>query len=136
MKLTILEVERAVCAKFKLTPEQIRRRTRCHYIARPRQIVMFLCRELSGTPYPKLGRHYGMDHTSGLHAFRRIGELVQTKPKVAEHVAACRALLPSTASKLAVDRHYAELVRKGCVSWPVGSEPREPMGNESVAYKP
>jgi chromosomal replication initiator protein len=121
MKLTIAEIERAVCAKFKLTPEQIRRRTTYRYICRPRQIVMFLAREISGTPYPRLGRHFGQDHTTAIHAVRRIRKLVQTKPKVAEHVEACRALLPSVEAKLARYRNDADRLKRGEVSWPADS---------------
>lgn len=124
--MTIKDVETAVCAYFRIPPDRLHRygqHREIWGITRPRQIVMFLARDVSETPYPRLGRYYRKHHTTAMLGVRRIRMLVRDNPKVAEHVAACRALLPSMAVKKATDRHHAELLKQGHVSWVAGTKP-------------
>ena len=64
-KYIVRDIERAVCLRFKITPERLRGRECQRKIARPRQIAMALARELTGASLPQIGRHFGRDHTSG-----------------------------------------------------------------------
>lgn len=60
-------------------------------VARPRQIAMFLARELTVHSLPEIGRYFGgRDHTTVIHAIRRITGLCATEPPVAHDVAMLR----------------------------------------------
>jgi chromosomal replication initiator protein len=52
MTYIIRDIERAVCQRFKLTPERLRGAGRQRKIARPRQIAMYLARELTDASLP------------------------------------------------------------------------------------
>lgn len=92
-KPTLQEIDTAVCDRFKLFPGLIRARVKRRSIVRPRQIAMYLARNLTGLSYPKLGVHFGRDHTTIIVGVRRIAGLVQTNPKVAGYVAELEAIL-------------------------------------------
>ena len=62
-------------------------------MARPRQIAMFLAREMTGLSLPRLGTHFARDHTTILHAVRRITRLMEQDPAFADAVQGCRELL-------------------------------------------
>lgn len=90
---TLRDIEAAVCARFGLTPEILRGPKKQRGIARPRQIVMFLAREMTMLSYPRIGAHFNRDHTTVLFGERRIRELITQKPKLADYVKECRALV-------------------------------------------
>lgn len=77
MKYIIHDIERAVCLRFKLTPAQLRAPDRSRRIVRPRQIAMFLARELTNASYPKIGQHFNRDHATVIAGRRRITILMQ-----------------------------------------------------------
>lgn len=94
MKPTLRDIEEAVCLRFKISHYQICSPMRARRIARPRQIAMSLCRELTGASLSRIGDHFGgKDHSTVLFACRRIHQLQIEKPKVAQYVAECRALI-------------------------------------------
>jgi chromosomal replication initiator protein len=69
---TIAEIQQATCAHFGLTAEELLSSTRTPRIAWPRQLAMYLARELTGASLPAIGREFGgRDHTTVLHACRR-----------------------------------------------------------------
>lgn len=74
---TLRDIEAAVCARFGLTPEILRGPKKHRGIARPRQIVMFLAREMTPLSYSRIGVHFNRDHTTVLFAQRRIRELIE-----------------------------------------------------------
>jgi chromosomal replication initiator protein len=90
---SLRDIEAAVCARFGLTPEILRGPKKQRGIARPRQIVMFLAREMTQLSYPHIGAHFNRDHTTVLHGERRIRALMAEKPKLADYVRECRALV-------------------------------------------
>ena len=55
-------------------------------IARPRQIAMYLAKDLTSKSLPEIGLAFGRDHTTILHAIRLIEDLVKTDATIAEHV--------------------------------------------------
>jgi len=90
---TLRDIEMAVCARFGLTPEILRGPKKHRGIARPRQIVMYLAREMTPLSYPRIGAWFHRDHTTVLWGERRIRQLMIEKPKVAAYVRECRALV-------------------------------------------
>ena len=87
------DIENAVAARFGLTREAMRCLPRARAVARPRQIAMFLAREITDHSLPRIGRHFGRDHTTVLHAVRRIKRLTAEDPRIAAEVEGCRELL-------------------------------------------
>ena len=90
---SLRDIEAAVCARFGLTAEILRGPKKHRGIARPRQIVMFLAREMTPLSYPQIGAHFHRDHTTVLSGERRIRFLMTERPKVAAYVKECRALV-------------------------------------------
>ena len=72
----IAEIQRAVGLHFgtKMIDMVSARRSRC--VARPRQVAMYLARQMTTLSLPQIGRHFGnRDHTTVMHACRKIEEL-------------------------------------------------------------
>ncbi len=69
---TIPEIQAAACEHFGLSSAELLSSTRVARIAWPRQVAMYLARELTSESLPAIGRHFGgRDHTTVLHAWRR-----------------------------------------------------------------
>jgi chromosomal replication initiator protein len=66
------EIQRATCELFGLSSDELLSTSRTSRIAWPRQLAMYLTRELTGESLPAIGRHFGgRDHTTVMHACRR-----------------------------------------------------------------
>ena len=66
------EIQAAACQHFGLSAEELLSPSRTARIAWPRQVAMYLARELTDESLPAIGRHFGgRDHTTVLHALRR-----------------------------------------------------------------
>lgn len=66
-------VKKAVCRKYNIKITDIESKKRNREFAFPRQIAMYLCRELTDLSFPKIGESFGgRDHTTVLHAYEKI----------------------------------------------------------------
>ena len=75
-RLTVDRIQRAVCEVFSLTPTDMVSKRRARVIARPRQVAMYLCKKLTKRSLPDIGRRFGgRDHTTVMHAVKRIDQL-------------------------------------------------------------
>lgn len=80
----LAEVKLATCRVFKMTMRELVSPIRCRALARPRQMAMYLCYHLTARSYPEIGRAFGdRDHTTVIHACRRIEDLLADDPEVA-----------------------------------------------------
>jgi chromosomal replication initiator protein len=71
-------VLRAVADKFQLQPAQLKQKTNAQQIAYPRQIAMYLIKELTHSSLPEIGRMFGgKHHTTVLHSVQKIDKLRQ-----------------------------------------------------------
>jgi len=71
-------VLRAVAEKFQLQPAQLKQKTNAQQIAYPRQIAMYLIKELTHSSLPEIGRMFGgKHHTTVLHSVQKIEKLRQ-----------------------------------------------------------
>lgn len=69
-------IKRVICRRYNIPLRQIESATRKANVVRPRQIAMYLVRQHTTHSYAEIGRRLGgRDHTTILHAFRKIGEL-------------------------------------------------------------
>ena len=79
--MSIEAIIRAVAVKFNLQPAQIKLKSNRRDIARPRQIAMYLAKDLTEASLPEIGRAFGgKHHTTVLHSIHRIEELRQKDP--------------------------------------------------------
>jgi chromosomal replication initiator protein len=93
MIITIRDVERAVCLRFRISREELLARDSARVVTRPRQIAMYLARELTGASYPRLGQHFGRDHTTVLYAWRMTKKRMTQDAKLAVEVEICREII-------------------------------------------
>ena len=96
MILTIRDVERAVCLRFHLSREQMLEKNPKRAVARPRQIAMYLARELTGASYPRLARYFARDHTSVLYGCRKTVERMAKDARFKAEVEGCKEILEKT----------------------------------------
>ncbi len=76
MRLTVDKIQRAVTEEFKITMDDMASKRRARAVARPRQVAMYLCKKLTKRSLPDIGRRFGgRDHTTVMHAVKRITEL-------------------------------------------------------------
>jgi chromosomal replication initiator protein len=91
---TVDEIQRIACEHFGLEADDLLSASRSPRIAWPRQLAMYLSRELTGESLPAIGRHFGgRDHTTVLHACRRTAERIDSDARTRSAVAELRALL-------------------------------------------
>ena len=91
--MTLGEIERIVAARFGVAPGAIKSLNRERKVARPRQVAMALARELARLSLPRIGTYFCRDHTTILHACRRVAKLSAADPDFARAVEGCRLLL-------------------------------------------
>ncbi len=73
--VSIEDIQEAVGAKYHVKIGDLKSRRRSKTLVHPRQIAMFLCRELTDASFPEIGRHFGgKDHTTIIHACRQIAK--------------------------------------------------------------
>jgi chromosomal replication initiator protein len=92
MRPTPADIIKAVSMRFELNSTQIVGRNAIRTYSRPRQIAMFLAREMTSMSYPQIGRHFRRDHTTVLWAVRGITKLLDTDREALEAVETCRQL--------------------------------------------
>lgn len=86
-KISCESIKKIVCKHFNIKIADIESSKRTRNLAHPRQIAMYLCRELTDTSLPKIGEAFGgRDHTTALHACEKISEEIKTNPATAELV--------------------------------------------------
>jgi chromosomal replication initiator protein len=78
---SIEEIKHAACAQFGISPEELVSSSRTARLSWPRQVAMYLSRELTQESLPAIGRQFGgRDHTTVLHAWRRTEERMSSNP--------------------------------------------------------
>jgi len=83
--VTIDNIQKTVAEYFQMRVADLNSGKRSRSIARPRQIAMTLAKELTSHSLPEIGTAFGgRDHTTVLHANRKIAELREADPRVSE----------------------------------------------------
>lgn len=83
--ITIENIQKTVADYYKVRVAELLSERRSRSVARPRQIAMALSKELTSHSLPEIGDAFGgRDHTTVLHACRRIKELRDTEQRIAE----------------------------------------------------
>jgi len=93
-RVTVEDIQKTVAAYHGMPVSTLLSKRRTRDIVRPRQEAMFLCKELTSRSLPDIGRRFGdMDHTTVMHACKRIGKLIDDNNNVRADVEALRRLL-------------------------------------------
>ncbi|WP_434616606.1 chromosomal replication initiator protein DnaA [Tabrizicola sp. M-4] len=93
-KLTIEEIQRKVAEHYNIRLSDMIGPKRVRTIARPRQIAMYLAKQLTPRSLPEIGRRFGgRDHTTIMHGVRKIEELMSTDSQLADDLQLLRRLL-------------------------------------------
>jgi chromosomal replication initiator protein len=77
-KISVDSIMRAVGERFNLQPAQLKMKSNTRQIAYPRQVAMYMVKELTRASLPEIGRYFGgKHHTTVLHSIQKIEELRQ-----------------------------------------------------------
>ena len=88
-RLTVDRIQRAVCEAFSISLTDMSSKRRARAVARPRQVAMYLSKKLTKRSLPDIGRRFGgRDHTTVMHAVKRITELRSEDPTFDAQVSA------------------------------------------------
>jgi len=86
-RVTVDEIQKLVSDHYNMKQADLIGERRARAVARPRQVAMWLAKSLTTRSYPDIGRRFGgRDHTTVLHAVRRIEALKLTDPQIAADV--------------------------------------------------
>jgi len=93
-RVTIEEIQKRVSEHFNVRVTDMHSARRARAVARPRQVAMYLSKQLTARSLPEIGRKFGgRDHTTVMHAVRKIEELKSTDPGFAEDIELLRRML-------------------------------------------
>jgi chromosomal replication initiator protein len=93
-RVTIDEIQRRVAEHFNIKMAEMTSSRRARIVARPRQVAMYLAKQLTSRSLPEIGRKFGgRDHTTVMHAVRKIEELSVSDRALAEDVELLRRML-------------------------------------------
>ena len=94
MTVNVETIQTFTADAFGVKTETMRQNSRARKYARPRQVAMYLCRDMTGRSLPEIGRQFGgRDHTTVLHACRVIPTLMAEDPSFRHEVEMLRARL-------------------------------------------
>lgn len=86
-EITPEKIKKKVCSKFGLKMSDMESSKRTRTIAYPRQIAMYLCREMTDMSFPKIGELFGgKDHTTVIHAYEKISYEVENNSETKQIV--------------------------------------------------
>ncbi|WP_295046048.1 chromosomal replication initiator protein DnaA [uncultured Paracoccus sp.] len=93
-KISIDDIQRKVAEHYNIRLADMVGPKRARNVARPRQVAMYLSKQLTSRSLPEIGRRFGgRDHTTIMHGIRKVEELVVDDNALAEDVALLRRLL-------------------------------------------
>ena len=93
-RVTTKRIQTVVANYYNISPAHMLGDSRCHRHAHPRQVAMYLCREMLGRSTPDIGKRFGdRDHTTVLHALKRIRDRIQTNDDLAEDIDLLKLML-------------------------------------------
>jgi chromosomal replication initiator protein len=93
-RITIDEIQRKVAEHYNIRLQDMHSARRARNVARPRQVAMYLAKQLTARSLPEIGRKFGgRDHTTVMHAVRKIEELMAEDTQIAQDVEIIRRAL-------------------------------------------
>ena len=91
-RITVKDIQLIVAKFYRVTLNDINCKRRQGYLIRPRHVAMFLAKEITPCSLVEIGRRFGRrDHTTVLHAVKKIERLLLVDPALASEVETLRA---------------------------------------------
>ena len=95
-RVTIEEIQKKVAEHWNIRLTDMSSARRARVVARPRQVAMYLAKQLTSRSLPEIGRKFGnRDHTTVMHAVSRVEEIMACDAAFAEDVELLRRMLES-----------------------------------------
>ena len=92
--ISIEDIQQKIAEKYNIKLPDLFSPRRMRNIARPRQIAMYLCKQLTTKSLVEIGRQFGKkDHTTVMHAIKTVEEIMQTDKQFAEEVEVLKKVL-------------------------------------------
>jgi len=91
--IKVEDIQKRVASHFKVSRADILSSRRTPAMVRPRQIAMYLSKHLTQHSLPEIGRHFGRDHTTVLHAIQKIQGLIAAEGTFSEEIALLKRML-------------------------------------------
>ena len=103
MRLSVPAIRKVVEKFYGISEKDTRGPQRTRKLVRPRQIAMYLARELTPASLPRIGIHYGRDHTTVLYGCRVVAKRLAKDPELNDDISHFRAVL--TGAPLVIVSH-------------------------------
>ena len=87
------EIQKKVAEHFNISVKELQSSRRARTVARPRQVAMYLAKQLTSRSLPEIGRKFDRDHTTVMHAVRKVEELIIEDQSLAENIEILRRTL-------------------------------------------
>ena len=82
-RVTIDAIQKAVAERFQIRQSQLKEKSNTQKVVYPRQVAMYLAKELTSSSLPEIGRAFGgKHHTTVIHSVQKIDHLRQTDPEL------------------------------------------------------
>ena len=92
-------IQQAVAKEWGVTTEGLRSKTRTKALTTPRQVAMFLMRELLALQLVEIGAAFGgRDHSTVIHSLERVAAMIREEPSFAQRIARLRSMLEGLAA--------------------------------------
>ena len=93
ISLEMNDILKAVAQHFSLSVDTLKGSGRAREIALPRQVAMFLVREMTSHSLPEIGQFFGRDHTTVMHAIQKIGDQLKQSTELQQALGEVRIYL-------------------------------------------
>jgi chromosomal replication initiator protein len=95
-RVSIEEIQKRVAEHFNIRVADMHSARRARAVARPRQVAMYLAKQLTSRSLPEIGRKFGgRDHTTVMHAVKKVEQLSKSDADFAEDVELLRRMIES-----------------------------------------
>lgn len=84
MRITVAAIKEVVANRYDVSTLELDSCRRTKNLVRARQVAMYLAREITQQSLPEIGRRFGRDHTTVMHACERITEAIRVEPELAD----------------------------------------------------
>ncbi|MCL1816898.1 MAG: chromosomal replication initiator protein DnaA [Clostridiales bacterium] len=93
-RLSIPLIQRVVSEHYHISTEDIKGKKKDHFISHPRQVAMYLCREMIGATQKQIGHSFGgRDHTTFIHAYNKIMRSLNENEKLQQDIEQIKSAL-------------------------------------------
>ena len=93
-QVSIDDIQRTVAAYYKVSPQDLRSNKRSRLFSHPRQVAMYLCKQLTDSSYPDIGRVFGdRDHTTVLYAVGQVTKKLKVNKNLSRELQSLTEML-------------------------------------------